>query len=280
MFSRPVSSGWNPVPTSSRLPTRPWTSTSPSVGSVIRERIFSSVLFPAPLRPMIPTTSPGRTSNDTSFNAQNGGFCSERFLRPSNALRGADASLLSWSRRVVYRSRGPPSRYSLPRPSTRTASSLIPSRHIGKGSFHPPEVKQAAGQQDQHHPGGDSHHSPVRGVGIQERPPEALHDPGHRVETIEQAVLRRYQAGRVGNRGQEHPELGQKRNRVPDVAVLDVQGRQPQPDGQGGQHREQGEYGDSQDRSRRLDGEPAKHRAGSHHPNHQAERHQEVDKPR
>ena len=29
MFSRPVSSGWKPVPTSSRLPTRPWISTRP-----------------------------------------------------------------------------------------------------------------------------------------------------------------------------------------------------------------------------------------------------------
>ena len=31
----------------------------PSVGSVMRDRIFSSVLLPAPLRPMMPTTSPG-----------------------------------------------------------------------------------------------------------------------------------------------------------------------------------------------------------------------------
>ena len=31
---------------------------SRSVGSVMRERIFSSVLLPAPLRPMMPTTSP------------------------------------------------------------------------------------------------------------------------------------------------------------------------------------------------------------------------------
>ena len=31
---------------------------APSVGSVMRERIFSSVLLPAPLRPITPTTSP------------------------------------------------------------------------------------------------------------------------------------------------------------------------------------------------------------------------------
>ena len=43
------------MPTSSSAPTRPRISRSPSVGSVIRERIFSSVLLPAPLRPMMPT---------------------------------------------------------------------------------------------------------------------------------------------------------------------------------------------------------------------------------
>src|SRR2546423_14420525 len=71
MFSRPVSSGWKPVPTSKSEPTRPFTSTSPSVGAVMRERIFKSVDFPAPLRPMMPTTSPRLTSKETSFRAQN-----------------------------------------------------------------------------------------------------------------------------------------------------------------------------------------------------------------
>ena len=71
MFSRPVSSGWKPVPTSSRLATRPLMVTRPAVGSVMRERIFSSVDLPAPLRPMMPTTSPRLTSKETSFSAQN-----------------------------------------------------------------------------------------------------------------------------------------------------------------------------------------------------------------
>ncbi len=51
-FSRPVSSGWNPVPTSSRLAIRPRRVTRPEVGSVMRLRILSKVLLPAPLRPM------------------------------------------------------------------------------------------------------------------------------------------------------------------------------------------------------------------------------------
>ena len=70
-FSRPVSSGWKPVPTSSKLETRPWMSISPVVGQVIRERIFSSVLLPAPLRPMMPTTSPEWMSKSMFLIAQN-----------------------------------------------------------------------------------------------------------------------------------------------------------------------------------------------------------------
>jgi hypothetical protein len=46
LSSRPVSSGWKPVLTSSRLPTRPLIRTRPSVGSVMRLRIFSKMLFP------------------------------------------------------------------------------------------------------------------------------------------------------------------------------------------------------------------------------------------
>ena len=59
MFSRPVSSGWKPVPTSSSEPTRPTVSPRPDVGGVMRARIFSSVLLPAPLRPMMPTRLAG-----------------------------------------------------------------------------------------------------------------------------------------------------------------------------------------------------------------------------
>ena len=35
--------------------------------TLIRDGFFSSVDFPAPFRPIIPTTSPCSTSNDTSF---------------------------------------------------------------------------------------------------------------------------------------------------------------------------------------------------------------------
>ena len=57
MFSRPVSSGWKPVPTSSSAPTRPRVRETPEVGYVIRASILRSVVLPAPFGPMTPTTS-------------------------------------------------------------------------------------------------------------------------------------------------------------------------------------------------------------------------------
>ena len=40
VFSRPVSSGWKPVPTSRSEPTRPWISAQPAVGRVMRESML------------------------------------------------------------------------------------------------------------------------------------------------------------------------------------------------------------------------------------------------
>ncbi len=84
MFSRPVSSPWKPVPTSSRLPTRPRITALPCVGVVMRVRIFSSVDFPAPLGPITPITSPCSTPKETSRSAQivsAGGRCSRPSMR-------------------------------------------------------------------------------------------------------------------------------------------------------------------------------------------------------
>jgi len=46
---------------------RLYRSTVPSVGAVIRDKSYSSVDLPAQFRPIIPTTSPCSTSNETSF---------------------------------------------------------------------------------------------------------------------------------------------------------------------------------------------------------------------
>ena len=70
-FSLPVNSGLNPLPSSSRAAIRPCVSTLPSVGWSVPVTICSRVDFPAPLRPMIPTHSPFRTSKSMSRRAQN-----------------------------------------------------------------------------------------------------------------------------------------------------------------------------------------------------------------
>ena len=72
------------MPISSSDPTRPCNSAIPSVGSVIRERILSNVLLPAPFGPITPTISPRATSKDTSSRAQ-----TKRSSRSSLARKGA-----------------------------------------------------------------------------------------------------------------------------------------------------------------------------------------------
>ena len=92
------------MPTSSSDATRPRSLAEPSVGSTIRDSIFSKVLFPAPLRPMIPTTSPWGTSNDTSLTAQNSSIDASLPLRLRNRRHGAVAAAVNASRKVVCRS--------------------------------------------------------------------------------------------------------------------------------------------------------------------------------
>lgn len=58
IFSRPVNSGWKPVPTSNKLAMRPFTFICPVVGSVTRESNLSKVDLPAPFLPIIPSISP------------------------------------------------------------------------------------------------------------------------------------------------------------------------------------------------------------------------------
>ena len=90
-FSSPVSSGWNPVPTSSRDPTLPAISIHPEVGGVMRLRIFNSVLLPAPFLPMTPTTSPWPTSKLRSSSAVNRSRCT----RPRIGWRARRSMTLS-----------------------------------------------------------------------------------------------------------------------------------------------------------------------------------------
>ena len=58
---------------------------APFVCSVILDRILRSVVFPAPFRPITPTTLPAGTSNDTSRSAQMRSLGSSRKARLRNS---------------------------------------------------------------------------------------------------------------------------------------------------------------------------------------------------
>ena len=81
-------------------PTRPRNVTWPRVGSTMRDRIFSSVLLPAPLRPMMPITSPGWISNETSCSAQKSSIDTSLPRIWRNRRSGAVAMSVSRSRNV------------------------------------------------------------------------------------------------------------------------------------------------------------------------------------
>ncbi len=70
-FSRPLSSGWNPAPSSSSAEIRPVTLRLPFSGMRIPARHLSSVLLPDPFEPMTPNVDPAGTSKETSLSAQN-----------------------------------------------------------------------------------------------------------------------------------------------------------------------------------------------------------------
>ena len=116
---------------------------------VMRERILSSVLLPAPLRPMIPTTSPAATLNVTSRSAQSVRAPLARFDdRPRRRCRDRAAACDIASRKDPYVNtpRADPNWYCFPSASTR-----IVSDDIGEGMFHPLEHHHAAYEED----GGD-----------------------------------------------------------------------------------------------------------------------------
>ncbi|GIU90720.1 MAG: hypothetical protein KatS3mg010_1819 [Acidimicrobiia bacterium] len=74
MFSRPVSSGWKPAPSSSSAASRPRVTISPCVGWRMPATHLSSVDLPDPLWPSRPTVAPCSTSNSTSRTAQKSSY--------------------------------------------------------------------------------------------------------------------------------------------------------------------------------------------------------------
>jgi hypothetical protein len=74
---------------------------------VIRERIFSSVLLPAPFRPTMPSTCPCSSSNDTSRSAQIVSCSVGALKNLRSRVRGAVTKFCTVSRSVSARSMWP-----------------------------------------------------------------------------------------------------------------------------------------------------------------------------
>src|SRR5579864_4953637 len=106
----------------------------------MRLSVLSRVLFPAPLRPMTPTTSPRPTSKETSRSAQN--------VSHSTRRNGCRSLSISASAAVVCRTLLCAIGYALPRPRREIAvppealafgPSAMPSDNIGEPPLHPLE---------------------------------------------------------------------------------------------------------------------------------------------
>ena len=300
MFSRPVSSGWKPVPTSSSEATRPRSRAVPPVGSTIRLRIFSSVDLPAPLRPTMPTTSPRPTSNETSLSAQNRGppwACSRRVpLRASRAARSLPE--------MASRSEGGAPDESLA-PVHAQVVMLAQSIADDDGSAHDgrskPRILGGLPAVPPHRPDRPpfrrSRRNAARSCGSrrartrtstradaveiasvrrsQGRPEDRRavrgDDPEHRVERQEQLPSRADQLGGIDHRRDIHQDLHQERDDVLEVAIEDRQRRQRHADAQRGDERQR-------DQEQQPDDPPARrHAVIEHHHRVDAQRDQQVD---
>src|SRR5687768_10554773 len=118
MFSRPVRIGLKPAPSAMSAPVLPLSSMRPLSGLVSPFSIFSSVVLPAPFRPMTPRHSPRASSTETLSSAQNSSARSVSLpLRPINSA----AVSLSPYQSERLRSR----QNFLETPSTRTNASPV-----------------------------------------------------------------------------------------------------------------------------------------------------------
>ena len=162
-------------------PPCPLISTRPSVGSVMCESTLSSVLLPAPLRPMIPSTSPCLTSRSTSLSAQSSSeVC---VAAPGWRMRssGRLAACTSVSRSVRYACALAADAVHLAETDGAQGDVAHRLHHIGEHALHALEVEQAA--EEQHHDHGDRDpHVAAGELLTEQRPAKAADHAGHRVQ--------------------------------------------------------------------------------------------------
>lgn len=125
MFSRPVSSGWKPVPTSIRLAIRRRWVTRPRVGSVVQLRIPNGVDLLAPLRSIMRSVSLRLTLKERSFSTKSSSTSSPWTMAQPPLRDG----LLTRSRRVLTTSRRGSNRPERGECPVRLAAAFMPFRN-------------------------------------------------------------------------------------------------------------------------------------------------------
>src|SRR5918996_3383840 len=239
-FSRPVSSGWTPAPSSRSAAIRPWVTTRPSVGRRMPPMTFRSVVFPDPLAPTSPQVFPSGTSNPTSRRAQKSSPREpRRRSRRSFTLVGR-----SWNRR---------NRFEIPSTEMAAWGNLQLLREVAG-----PPVEQPPREVQQHQRGGANHQEPhsvprqperrqrlegVAGHTAVDPPLEGQDDVGQRVQEVEgkgALEIVAHQRGRVHDRRAPEPRQEGQVHQVPGVPVPDVQrgGGHAQGRGEHEQHRQ------------------------------------------
>ena len=182
--------------------------------------------MPAPLAPMMPTTSPWSISNDTSRSAHSR---SRRWSRASaggqrpdppggRRQRLAQRLVAGWATQHVLLSEA----LGVDRDRHQTTSANVPSTCRKYAA--PVTRRSTATALDTRISG------PGAVAGAEQRPARPLDDADHGVEGVQRAPRFVDQAARVGDRRREQPDLEEERHDVADVSVADVECRKPHAD--------------------------------------------------
>src|SRR5205814_2341577 len=100
----------------------------------------------------------------------------------------------------------------------------LASDDIRERALHTPEIERTRAEQQDRNNDRQTDQRP-RWWRVQERPSEPLHHAYHRVQAVQRVPWFGQQATWVRDGRREQPELGQEREGVTDVSVLDIKCR-------------------------------------------------------
>ena len=233
--------------------------------------------LPAPLRPMMPSTSPRLTSK--AHIPQGPEFLDLVALHDLPAAKKVDRL----ARKVASLARDDVAQRRVPFALGGLMSDQIALREIlgddddvghgldeqrrsdqiGKALFHLPELADAQPQEK----AGDTEAEPEAGqielaFTAEQAPAKSVDDADHRIEGISKTPLLRNDAGAEADRRHIEAELHDERNDVAKIAILDVERRDPHADTEAGHERDGREH-------RQQQNLPARHELVPDHQRHE-----------